>query len=149
MESVIFIGLQASGKSTFYNQEFFYTHMRINLDMLKRRSREEQFVKTCLQTKQKFVVDNTNLTKPSRFHYLQDAMLNDFEVIGYYFRVDVARSLKWNSGRKGKARVPDKAILGSYKRLELPSYEEGFDKLFYVTLDTNQQFIIEDWRDEI
>jgi predicted kinase len=149
MEAVIFMGLQASGKSTFYHQNFSYTHMRINLDMLNRRSREDQFIKTCLQTQQKFVVDNTNLTKPSRFHYITDAMLNDFEVLGYYFRADVNRSLAWNSHRDGKARVPDVAILGSYKKLELPSYDEGFDKLFYVTIDDNQQFVIEDWQDEI
>ena len=35
MEAVLFVGLQASGKSTFYRERFFRTHVRINLDMLK------------------------------------------------------------------------------------------------------------------
>jgi len=149
MQAVIFIGLQASGKSTFYKQHFFHTHMRINLDMLKRRSREDSFIQTSLNTQQAFVIDNTNLTKASRFHYIQQAKLTDFQVVGYYFRADVDRSLHWNHQRGGKAKVPDKAILGSYKKLELPSYTEGFDELFYVSVDDNQQFIIEDWQDEI
>lgn len=149
MDAVIFIGLQASGKSTFYKQHFFHSHMRINLDMLKRRSREEQFIATCLQTQQSFVVDNTNLTQASRFHYIHQAKLHNFNVVGYYFRADIDRSLQWNRQRQETAKVPDKAILGSYKKLELPSLEEGFDKLFYIANDENQQFIVEDWQDEI
>jgi hypothetical protein len=39
-QAVIFIGVQASGKSTFYMDRFFRTHMRINLDMLHTRNRE-------------------------------------------------------------------------------------------------------------
>jgi predicted kinase len=34
LEAVIFIGLQAAGKSTFYLRRFFRTHVRINMDML-------------------------------------------------------------------------------------------------------------------
>ena len=148
MEAIIFIGLQGSGKSTFYKQTFFYSHMRVNLDMLKSRNREEHFIKTCFETSQSFVIDNTNLTKVSRFQYIQQARLHNFQIIGYYFRADVDRSLAWNSQREGKARVPDKAILGSYRWLELPSYEEGFDKLFYVTVDEDRQFIVQDWQDD-
>jgi hypothetical protein len=35
MEVVIFAGIPASGKSTFYLQRFFETHIRINPDMLR------------------------------------------------------------------------------------------------------------------
>jgi predicted kinase len=35
MEAIILIGIQASGKSTFFQQQFFATHVRINLDSLK------------------------------------------------------------------------------------------------------------------
>jgi transcriptional regulator with XRE-family HTH domain len=37
VEAIIFVGIQASGKSTFYRERFFDTHLRINLDMLKTR----------------------------------------------------------------------------------------------------------------
>jgi predicted kinase len=35
MEAVLLVGIQGAGKSTFYQQRFFDTHVRINLDMLK------------------------------------------------------------------------------------------------------------------
>jgi predicted kinase len=40
MEAVVFIGIQASGKTTFYQQRFFATHVRISLDLLRTRERE-------------------------------------------------------------------------------------------------------------
>ncbi|MEO6727270.1 MAG: hypothetical protein ABIP14_18420 [Blastocatellia bacterium] len=40
MEAIVFIGIQATGKSTFFQQRFFATHIRINLNMLKTGSRE-------------------------------------------------------------------------------------------------------------
>ncbi|QDU55829.1 hypothetical protein Pan181_20260 [Aeoliella mucimassa] len=52
MEVVVFIGLQASGKSTFYKQRFVDTHMRLNLDMLRTRYRDaySDFVRRLLAT---------------------------------------------------------------------------------------------------
>jgi len=40
VEAVIFMGLQGAGKSTFYRERFFATHLRISLDMLKTRHRD-------------------------------------------------------------------------------------------------------------
>lgn len=37
VEGIIFVGIQPSGKSTFYHDRFSNTHLRINLDMLKTR----------------------------------------------------------------------------------------------------------------
>ena len=66
MEAVLFIGIQAAGKSTFYQQRFFKTHIRINLDMMKTRHRENRLLETCLAIKQPFVVDTTNPTRKER-----------------------------------------------------------------------------------
>ena len=41
MELILLIGIQASGKSTFFKRRYCDTHVRINLDMLKTRHREE------------------------------------------------------------------------------------------------------------
>ena len=60
MEAILFIGIPAVGKSTFYQERFFTTHVRINLDMLKTRAREFLLIHACLAGKQPFVVDNTN-----------------------------------------------------------------------------------------
>ncbi|MEL6944740.1 MAG: ATP-binding protein, partial [Bacteroidota bacterium] len=34
MQAILFIGIQASGKSTFYKERFFNTHVRISMDLL-------------------------------------------------------------------------------------------------------------------
>ena len=56
MEMVLFIGIQATGKSSFYLERFFRTHVRVNLDMLKTHHREDLLVKACLEGKTPFVV---------------------------------------------------------------------------------------------
>jgi hypothetical protein len=66
VETIFFVGIQASEKSTFYSHHFFHTHVRINLDMLKTRHREKRLMKTCLEIGQPFVVDNTNPTPEER-----------------------------------------------------------------------------------
>ena len=66
-EAIIFIGLQASGKSSFYHAKFSHSHMRLNLDMLRTRNREKILLEACLRAKQSFVIDNTNSTLTERF----------------------------------------------------------------------------------
>ncbi len=63
METVILCGLQATGKTTFFKETFFKTHIRISLDQLNTRNKEHKFLEVCYQTQQRFVVDNTNPTK--------------------------------------------------------------------------------------
>lgn len=53
-----------------------------------------------------------------------------------------------NRARQGKARVPDKAIPCTSNRLELPSYQEGFDRLYYVKLEQDR-FLIEEWKETL
>jgi hypothetical protein len=64
MEAVIFCGIQATGKSTFFKERFFNTHMRISLDQLNTRNKELRFIETCILTFQPFVIDNTNPMLP-------------------------------------------------------------------------------------
>jgi predicted kinase len=73
MEAVIFAGIQGSGKSTFFKQRFFDSHVRINLDMLQTRNRERIIFEACLIAKQKFVLDKTNLTRKERENYIVKA----------------------------------------------------------------------------
>jgi predicted kinase len=146
MEALIFTGLQASGKSSFYKKQFFDTHLRINLDMLKTRHREQLLLQTCLAMKQPFVVDNTNPTARERARYILPANAAGFRVVSYYFGESLNDCLRRNELRPGKARIPAKGILGTYRRLVLPQLSEGFDALFLVQLDeTNGHFKVEEW----
>jgi predicted kinase len=149
VEAVIFIGLQGAGKSTFYRQRFFATHMRINLDMLKTRHRERRFLQVCLETCQPFVVDNTNPTCGERRVYIDASKQAGFRVIGYYFQSKVADCKLRNVQRPVEQQIPLKGLLGTAGRMQSPSREEGFDELYYVWIDKGNQFIVEEWKDEI
>lgn len=149
MEAIIFIGIQATGKSTFYQQQFFATHIRINLDMLKTRNRERILLVACLEAKQPFVIDNTNLTREARAGYISQAKAAGFGVTGYYFKSALQPALERNRQRNGKALIPEKGIIGAYRKLELPSLDEGFDQLFYVEIAEEGQFIVQEWSDEV
>ncbi|MGR8932791.1 MAG: hypothetical protein ACU837_00190 [Gammaproteobacteria bacterium] len=89
-EIVIFIGIQASGKSSFYRERYFRTHVRINLDMLKTRHREFCLIQTCLETGQALVIDNNNPNRAVRERYIQLAKAKRFRVVGYYFQAHIA-----------------------------------------------------------
>ncbi len=147
MELVLFIGIQATGKSTFYRERFFRTHVHVNLDMLKTRHREELLVNACLEGKAKFVVDNTNLTREQRARYIFPAKRAGFTVIGYFFQSRRTEALQRNSQRPEAERVPDKGILGASGQLELPSRAEGFDQLYFVRLNEPDGFLVEDWKE--
>jgi len=149
MEAVIFVGIQGSGKSTFFKQRFVDTHIRLNLDMLRTRFRENLLFEACLQAKQKFVVDNTNLTRIERERYIARAKIYGFRVVGYYFQAKLEKAIERNNLREGKAKVPEKAIFGAFKRMQLPRFDEGFDALYYVSITDENEFVIDDWKDEI
>ena len=149
MEAIIFIGIQATGKSTFFQQRFFDTHVRINLDMLKTRNRERILLDACLAAKQPYVIDNTNLTRAARAGYISQVKAAGFSVTGYYFKSALQAALERNRRRSGKSLIPEKGILGAYWKLELPSLDEGFDRLFYVEIAEDGQFIVKEWSDEV
>jgi predicted kinase len=117
--------------------------------MLKTRHREKCLIETCLQTQQPFVVDNTNPTQEDRRKYIEAARAAGFRVCGYYFQSEIEECKRRNEGRPGNEQVPLAGILGTYKRLELPSRGEGFDELHYVKLDDGNQFTTEEWTDEV
>jgi predicted kinase len=149
VEAVIFVGIQASGKSSFYREGFFDTHLRINLDMLKTRHREWILMRACIEAKQPFVVDNTDPSIEERARYIEIARSGGFRVVGYYFRSPPKEALTRNARRTGKARIPEKGILGTHKRLRVPRLEEGFDELYYVRIDGTGCFVVEEWSDEL
>jgi predicted kinase len=149
VEAVIFVGLQGAGKSTFYRERFFTTHLRINLDMLKTRHRERRFLQACVETRQPFVVDNTNPTRSERQVYIEAAKPAGFRVIGYYFQSKVEDCQRRNAQRPLDQQIPLSGILGAAGRMQIPSGDEGFDERYYVRIDESNQFVVEEWKDEV
>ena len=142
MQCIIFIGIPASGKTSFFEERFADTHRHINLDTLKTRNRESKEIERIVSLRRPFVVDNTNITPELRSQYISKARSHGYETIGYYFSSKVADALSRNEKRADS--VPDVAILGFHKKLILPSYDEDFDYLYYVEL-CDGDFLISEW----
>lgn len=149
MQLILFIGIPGSGKSTFYQQHFFHTHVRVNLDMLRTRNRENRMLHFCFNTLQPLVVDNTNVSIADRKKYIQEAIANRFRIIGYYFEASLEACLQRNAKRTGRQLISERGLKAKFYQLQKPSYAEGFDELYTVELDNNNQFIIKPLQNEV
>ena len=126
MEAVILCGVQGSGKTTLYRDRFLETHARISLDLLRTRPREAAFLKTCIETKMPFVVDNTNPTPADRRRYVELARAAGFKVIGYLVEADAGEAF-------ARAGIPPGRVAATARALQPPTPEEGFDELWHAT----------------
>jgi predicted kinase len=142
MEAVIFIGIQGSGKSTFFRERFFDTHVRINLDMLRTRRREELLVAACLEGGQSFVIDNTNPLPSDRARYIEPARAAGFRAVAYYFETSLQEAMQRNNLRAGKQKIPAPAVAAAFKKLVPPSTEEGFNEIYTVKVVADGGFVV-------
>ena len=149
MQLVLFCGIQATGKSTFYQQRFFHSHVRLSLDLLRTRHRERRLLQVCLETQMQCVIDNTNPTRAERAVYIGPARAAGFAVVGYFFESIAAQAVARNQQRPPERQIPERGIRGTRNRLELPTRAEGFDQLYYVRTLGNLEFEVNDWQDEV
>ncbi len=133
---IILVGIQASGKTSFYKRHLpQYVH--ISLDELHSRRKEAQLMQECFQNGYSVVVDNTDPTEEDRARYIIPGKREGYHIIGYFLRSSLNECIARNKKREGKAKVPEIAIRNTYRRLELPSWEEGFDELYDVQMKGN------------
>ena len=146
-ECVIFIGLPASGKTTFYQRQFAATHQHISKDLWPNVSnkdrRQAELMRQALSQGHSVVIDNTNPALADRVPVIALAHEYGARVIGYYFTATTREAVGRNRGRDGKARVPDVAIFTRAKRMVRPSLEEGFDELYTVAIDPAGDFSVQ------
>ncbi len=143
-ECVLFVGLQASGKTSFFRARFASTHAHVSKDnfpnVRRRDARQLALVDAALAGGRSVVVDNTNASLAERRPVIDLARSLGARVICYYFESTRPESLGRNRRREGKARVPDVAILATAKRLQPPTAAEGFDELHRVHLTDDGEF---------
>ena len=141
MELVVFVGLQASGKSTFFHERFARTHQHVSKDLLphnrNKNRKQEHLLRAALSAGRSVVVDNTSPTPEDRRPLVRLGHEYGAKVLGYFFDASVSECLRRNEMREGKARVPDVAIYATAKKLVAPSIEEGFDELLCVRLNNS------------
>jgi len=149
MELILFTGLQAAGKSTFYRERFAGTHTLVSKDVLRNNPRperrQEQLIAEALAAGRSVVVDNTNPTPEVRAPLIALGRRYGATIVGYSFVSTAGESLARNRQRQGKARVPDVAIFATRKRLVPPSYAEGFDQLYAVRIAEGGRFAVAPW----
>src|SRR5919204_2458229 len=133
MEAVVLCGVQGSGKTTLYRDRFLDTHVRVSMDLLRTRAREAAFLRLCLETGQRFVVDNTNPTPADRRRYVEPARAAGFRTAAYLVEVDVDEALARNAERGGRPRGHAGGLVTTGRRLQRPTPEEGFDELWHAT----------------
>jgi len=113
------------------------------MDLLNTRNKENLFIKTCLNAQQRMVIDNTNPTQEERKKYIEFAKSKKFKVIGYFFEAELKACLERNNQRKGKEKIIEKGIRATLKKLEPLGFQEGFDEIYDVKIDADNQFVVE------
>ena len=141
--AIIFIGIQASGKSTFYRERLSGL-VHISLDELNTRNKERLLLTECIENGRSFVIDNTDPEPADRQRYIEPARAAGYRIVGCYFSSSISECIARNALREGKARIPEKGIAATHKKLVLPSYDEGFDELYFVKT-ADDGFICERW----
>ena len=145
-ELALFIGLQATGKSTFFYQSLARTHLRLSLDVLRTRHRERVLFEACLASGTNVALDNTNPSREERTRYIGPARAAGFAVTGYFFRSRIAEALARNAARPEAERVPEVGVWAASARMELPHADEGFDRLYFVAMDEAGGFTVDPWQ---
>lgn len=146
IECVILVGLQGSGKTTLFREQFAATHDHISKDnfpnVKNRGARQAALLDRAFSDGRSVVVDNTNPTPADRAVVISQARRHGARVIGYFFDVSTREAVARNRQRERKGRVPDAAIFTTAKRLVPPRRDEGFDELYRVTLSATGGFEI-------
>src|SRR5512135_2873087 len=114
-EVVVLVGLQGSGKSTFYRQRFAATHALVSRDLFRNdpqpSRRQRELLDAALRDGRSVVVDNTSPTVADRAAILAVARAHGAQASCYFFGRDVRAAIARNASREGKRSVPVVGIL--------------------------------------
>ena len=144
---LLFIGIPASGKSTFFHRVLEDRNMAyVSLDVLQTRAREKSAFDAAIAAHKSVVVDNTNVTMAFRARYIDPANSAGYRVVGLFFQSVLADCIARNERREGKAKIKNTALFGMSAQLELPAMDEEFDNLFFVKI-ADDNFQIDYWKD--
>lgn len=129
------VGIQGCGKSTWVTKRL-PDHAIVSKDhwpnARRREARQRRVVAELLAEGRDVVVDNTNPTREDRAPLVALAQEHGARTRAVFLDTPLAECIERNAGRTGRAQVPLAGILGTAKRLQPPSTDEGFDMVWTV-----------------
>jgi len=164
LELAILVGIQASGKTTYYRRHMADDHVHVSLDNWRGkdnvRAKERRAILDGLAAAADsdglvgVAVDNTNTTAATRRRYFDCASAfarrtgRPVRVVAYFFDAELGACLQRNERRPPPEsvpagepyHVPPPAVVGFHNRLEPPAPEEGFQKIFRVRVAGDEGF---------
>ncbi|QQQ78256.1 AAA family ATPase [Saccharothrix sp. 6-C] len=150
-EVAILIGLQASGKTTFYRTSLAGTHAHVSKDAFpnarRRQARQLRLIREALDAGFKVAVDNTNPSAEEWAPLIAAGRERGARIVGYWFPPDLTASMARNAARDDKTRVPDVGLYATVKRLRRPRPADGFDELSVVRFDGRGGFDVRPWEE--
>jgi predicted kinase len=144
MRVAILVGLQASGKTTFYRRHLAATHAHVSKDNFrnarKPQKRQLRLMSEALAAGRSIAVDNTNPSAAEWTPLITLARSFDAAVIGYWFPPDVEACIARNAARDSP--VPDVGFFTTLRLLRRPTLSDGFDELYSVTINDTGDFTV-------
>jgi len=111
--------------------------------------RQENLIRETFEAGSSVVVDNTNPSRTDREKLITLGKEYNAHTVAYYFSSQIRECMDRNRSRDGKACVPDVAIYSTLHKLEQPSYDEGFDEIYYVEIGLGPaSFTTKEWQQE-
>ena len=150
LELLILVGLQGSGKSSFYREWFASTHVHVSRDNFRHNRnperRQRQLLKQAFAEGKSAVVDNTSPTQEDRKPLVALGKEAGAVVVSYFFPASAQECVARNAAREGHSRVPDVAIYATQSRLVRPASTEGYDRMYEVYARAGTGFeIVQIW----
>lgn len=143
----ILVGVQGSGKSTFYRHVLAPNHVLVSKDLLRnnrrRARRQSQLVEAYLAARTSVALDNTNATREIRRSLIELGRKWGALTVAYWLDATLSDCLRRNSHRDGNALVPDGIIVMTSRLLQPPDREEGFDLVHAVKINSDGTYDIQ------
>ncbi|MCO1574690.1 ATP-binding protein [Crossiella sp. SN42] len=147
MELAILIGLQASGKTTFYRRRLAATHEHVSKDNFPRarhrQRRQLRLIDEALAAGRDVAVDNTNPDAETWQPLIELGRGHGARVVAYWFPPDPVGSAARNALRPLETRVPEVGLRATLGRLRRPRLADGFDEVRTVRFDGAGGFTVE------
>lgn len=149
LDVAVLVGLQASGKSAFYEQCLAARYALVSKDLFPRAARNKQRRQTRLMAEalaagQSVAIDNTNPSPREWDPLVALGHAYGAAVTAYWFPPDIRGSLRRNAAREGRGRVPDVGVRATFARLCRPVLSDGFDAVREVRFDGHGGFEVRD-----